>query len=112
MLVGLVDRQDLGDPGITLGAFRQAIPPAWEHAAVKITIKDQGIGIPCEAKEYIFDRFYRAKNALPIQGTGIGLNIVKRHLQKVKGSIRVESEEKEGTKVFINLPLTIKDQSV
>ncbi|MCA0932773.1 PAS domain-containing sensor histidine kinase [Lutimonas saemankumensis] len=76
---------------------------------LKIVIEDQGIGIPSEAKEHIFDRFYRAKNALPIQGTGIGLNIVQRHLQQVKGSIYVESEEKEGTKVFINLPLTVKD---
>ena len=76
---------------------------------LKIIIEDQGIGIPKEAKEYIFDRFYRAKNALPIQGTGIGLNIVKRHLQKVNGSIHIESEEKKGTRVSISLPLIIED---
>ncbi|WKK66205.1 PAS domain-containing sensor histidine kinase [Lutimonas zeaxanthinifaciens] len=76
---------------------------------LKLVIEDQGIGIPNEAKEYIFDRFYRAKNALPIQGTGIGLNIVKRHLQRINGSIDVESEEKIGTKVSIDLPLSIED---
>lgn len=79
---------------------------------LKIVIEDEGIGIPIEAKDYIFDRFYRAKNALPIQGTGIGLNIVKRHLQKVNGSIQVETEENKGTKVSINLPLSIMDKTV
>ncbi|UCE94247.1 MAG: PAS domain S-box protein [Flavobacteriaceae bacterium] len=76
---------------------------------MNIVIKDDGIGIPNEAKEHIFDRFYRAKNALPIQGTGIGLNIVKRHLQKINGSIHVESEETKGTEVTISLPLTFQD---
>ena len=76
---------------------------------LSIIIEDQGIGIPREAQKHIFDRFYRAKNALPIQGTGIGLNIVKRHLEKVSGSINIQSLEKKGTKVSINLPLTIQD---
>ena len=72
-----------------------------------VVIKDEGIGIPSEAKNHVFERFYRAKNALPVQGTGIGLNIVKRHLQKLKGSILLESEENVGTKVILKIPLNI-----
>ena len=70
-----------------------------------VVIKDEGIGIPQEAKHHVFERFYRAKNALTVQGTGIGLNIVKRHLIKLKGSILIESEENVGTKVILKIPL-------
>jgi len=70
-----------------------------------VIIKDEGIGIPSEAKNHIFERFYRAKNALPIQGTGIGLNIVKRHIEKLNGSILIESEENMGTTVVLKIPL-------
>ncbi len=70
-----------------------------------VTIKDEGIGIPSEAKSHVFERFYRAKNALPIQGTGIGLNIVKRHIEKLNGSIFLESEENKGTTVVLKIPL-------
>jgi len=70
-----------------------------------IIIKDEGIGIPSEAKSHVFERFYRAKNALPIQGTGIGLNIVKRHIEKLNGSILIESEENRGTTVVLKIPL-------
>lgn len=72
---------------------------------LQIEIRDEGIGIPEEAKEHIFDRFYRAKNVLHIQGTGIGLNIVRRHLLSMKGSIEVRSKENEGTTVFLSLPV-------
>jgi len=70
-----------------------------------VIIKDEGIGIPSEAKSHVFERFFRAKNALPIQGTGIGLNIVKRHIEKLNGSILLESKENEGTTVVLKIPL-------
>jgi PAS domain S-box-containing protein len=74
-----------------------------------ISIRDWGIGIPKEAANHVFDRFFRARNALPIQGTGIGLNIVKRHMDKLHGSIKVESEENMGTTVILKLPIIKKD---
>lgn len=70
-----------------------------------ISIKDQGIGIPKDAQNYVFDRFYRAKNALHIKGTGIGLNIVKKHLDKLNGTVELKSEELKGTTVIIKLPM-------
>ena len=76
---------------------------------LKISIEDEGIGIPKEEQEHVFDRFYRAKNALPIQGTGIGLNIAKRYLVKLNGSIDIQSREHKGTKVVLQLPLKYKN---
>ncbi len=72
---------------------------------VRIDIRDEGIGIPEEAKKHIFNQFYRAKNVLHIQGTGIGLNIVRRHLRRMKGSIEIKSRENEGTEVSICMPI-------
>lgn len=72
---------------------------------LKISIEDDGIGIPKDAQKYVFDKFYRGKNALTIQGTGIGLNTVKRYLEKLNGSIEIQSEENKGTKVLIKLPI-------
>jgi len=77
-----------------------------EH--LKIAIEDQGIGIPRDAQEFVFDRFYRAKNVLHIKGTGIGLNIVKKHMEKLNGSVEVKSEVLKGTTVTIKLPLVHK----
>jgi signal transduction histidine kinase len=81
------------------------------HNRLTISIRDWGIGIPKEAADHVFDRFFRARNALPIQGTGIGLNIVKRHMDKLHGSIKVESEENMGTTVILKLPIIKKGVS-
>ncbi|NUM32236.1 MAG: PAS domain-containing sensor histidine kinase [Bacteroidetes bacterium] len=69
-----------------------------------ITIKDNGIGIPDEDKENLFTTFFRSKNAVNIQGTGLGLHIVKRHLDLLKGKIKIESKLNEGTRVIFSIP--------
>lgn len=71
---------------------------------VKFKITDQGIGIPEKDKKHIFERYFRAENALTNQGTGIGLNIAKVHLENLHGTIRFESEENKGTTFFIEIP--------
>jgi PAS domain S-box-containing protein len=76
-----------------------------EHAEFKLTVTDQGIGIPENDQKNIFMRFYRAKNALAYEdGTGLGLNIVKSYVDLMKGAISVESEENRGTTVCITIP--------
>ncbi|BDC99208.1 ATP-binding protein [Persicobacter psychrovividus] len=70
-----------------------------------ITIKDQGMGISASEQVHIFERFFRANNAQNIQGTGLGLNIVKKYVDMLNGAIRFESEEGIGTTFFINIPL-------
>ncbi|MGB7337264.1 MAG: ATP-binding protein, partial [Phototrophicaceae bacterium] len=68
-------------------------------------VKDQGIGIPKEDLETIFDFFKRGRNAENHQGIGVGLMVVKQAVHRLGGTIVITSEEGEGTTVTINLPL-------
>ena len=70
-----------------------------------ITIKDNGIGIPEKEQQHLFERFFRAKNVVSIQGTGLGLNIVKKYVDIVKGSIKFESKIDKGTTFTVKLPI-------
>jgi PAS domain S-box-containing protein len=70
----------------------------------KISIRDEGIGIPEEDKKHLFDRFFRASNASNIQGTGLGLNIVRRYVELLHGSIQFTSEHNKGTTFTIHIP--------
>ncbi|MBF8150885.1 PAS domain S-box protein [Winogradskyella sp. F6397] len=65
---------------------------------------DNGIGIPKKDQKNIFQRYFRAENALLMQGTGIGLNIVKDHLEKLNGNIAFTSTEQKGSTFIIELP--------
>ncbi|MCB0770510.1 MAG: PAS domain S-box protein [Flavobacteriales bacterium] len=56
-----------------------------------ITVHDEGIGIPEEDQQHLFERFFRGSNATTIQGTGLGLNIVKRYLDIMQGTIGFKS---------------------
>ncbi|MDP3354115.1 MAG: PAS domain-containing sensor histidine kinase [Flavobacteriaceae bacterium] len=69
-----------------------------------VSIKDYGIGIPKEDQKHIFERFFRAKNAMEIQGTGIGLNIIKGHIDGLGGSISFKSKENVGTEFSFEVP--------
>ena len=70
-----------------------------------LEVKDEGIGIAEEDMEYLFSTFYRAKNAVNIQGTGLGLHIVKRYIRLLEGSIGVSSELNKGCTFSIELPV-------
>lgn len=69
-----------------------------------ITVIDNGIGIPKNEQNLIFDRFFRAKNALYYPGAGIGLNIVKGYIDSLDGDITFESTEHKGTIFIVKLP--------
>src|SRR5690554_7263890 len=69
-----------------------------------IKVKDQGRGIPKKEQKYIFNRYFRAENALLDQGTGIGLNIVKGYMDSLNGSVSVESEENKGSTFTLTIP--------
>ena len=71
-------------------------------------IKDEGIGIPYKDQKHIFNRYFRAENAVTNQGTGIGLNIVKTHLESLGGSVMFKSIHNEGTTFTVKLPLNNK----
>jgi signal transduction histidine kinase len=70
----------------------------------KIAVKDEGIGISKEDLHHLFERFFRAKNAANIQGTGLGLHIVAKYLELMKGQIEVQSELNKGTTFIITIP--------
>ncbi len=69
-----------------------------------LSIKDKGIGISEEDKQHLFERFFRAKNAFNIQGTGLGLHIVAKYLELMNGNIKIESHLNEGSVFTIHIP--------
>jgi PAS domain S-box-containing protein len=72
-----------------------------------IEFEDNGMGIPKKEQKFIFNRYFRAENALLSQGTGIGLNIVKSHLESLGGNISFESQEMKGSTFTVKIPLSI-----
>ena len=78
---------------------------------VNIEVRDEGIGIPAAEQKHIFKRFYRATNAENIQGTGLGLNIVKGYVDLLNGDINFKSIPGEGTTFVINLPLDVEENT-
>lgn len=73
---------------------------------LSITVKDQGIGIPDTDKDNLFISFFRARNTVQVQGTGLGLYIVKRYLDLLEGTITFTSQLDWGTVFTVELPLT------
>lgn len=77
----------------------------------KLTVQDQGVGIPVEEVPHIFEPFYRASNVIDsIAGTGIGLASVSQIIEQHGGTITVQSEVGVGTTFIIHLPLMNKKQ--
>jgi signal transduction histidine kinase len=73
---------------------------------ITLVVRDEGIGIPDEDKTHLFTPFFRAQNVTNIQGTGLGLNIVKKYVEIMGGELRYESELGIGTTFTITLPYT------
>ena len=68
---------------------------------ISLSVRDFGIGIPDAEKKNLFQSFFRASNVDNIQGTGLGLVIVKQFVDAHGGTIALESKENEGTVVSI-----------
>jgi signal transduction histidine kinase len=81
-----------------------------EQDQLQIHVVDEGIGIPEKEQEFIFNRYFRAENALLNAGTGIGLNIVKNHLESLGGSISFFSKINQGSTFSITIPTNNKGQ--
>lgn len=79
----------------------------WEEdGRAHLRIQDQGIGIEAEHLPHVFERFYRADPARSRErgGTGLGLPIAKRLVEKYGGEIRLSSKPGEGTEAFVSFP--------
>ncbi len=101
---------------ILLNLLNNAIKYSGESALIEVSfdlgeeqlvmsIKDNGMGIPKEDQHHLFKRFFRAKNALNLDGTGLGLNIVNNYIKLMNGSIEFVSAQDMGTTFTITLPV-------
>ena len=94
---------------VTIGAVRaEGSDETSPYGLARITISDQGVGIPTRDLERIFERFYRVDQGRSRQtgGTGLGLSIVRHVAQNHGGNVSVVSREGEGSTFTLDLPLT------
>ncbi len=79
-----------------------------DHQYFTVEVSDSGIGIPQEAIEHIYERFYRVdkSHSREIGGTGLGLAITRNVILMHRGSINVKSEEGKGTTFIVKIPLS------
>ncbi|MGH2633702.1 MAG: sensor histidine kinase [Tepidiformaceae bacterium] len=98
-LVNLIENADrYSTPGARIAVYAEAVGPA-----VKLSVRDQGPGIPPAGLPHIFEKFYRGQASVPSQGTGLGLAIVEAMVKLSGGTITVRSSA-EGTVFTIELP--------
>lgn len=71
---------------------------------IEIRVRDEGIGMAEDDQRNLFERFFRAKNAINIQGTGLGLNIVKKYVELAGGTISFTSKLNGGSCFTVVLP--------
>lgn len=77
---------------------------ATDNDYILFEVKDDGIGIPEDEQKHLFDRFFRASNATNIEGTGLGLNIVRKYIEMLEGNISFHSKLYSGTTFIVNIP--------
>ena len=99
--------QNLVDNAVKYGRTVVRISAAKAGAeSVRISVADQGPGIPAEEQPYVFDPFFRGQRAIEdqIHGTGLGLHLVKQIVEAHGGYIRVHSDASTGTKFSFTVP--------
>lgn len=74
------------------------------NSMIHLSVKDRGIGISPQDQEHLFERFFRASNTGNVQGTGLGLHIMKHYVEMLNGTIEVISEPGKGSEFKISLP--------
>ena len=71
---------------------------------MRLSIQDFGIGIPESEIDKVCDKYFRASNSSPFQGSGLGLNIVGKYVDLFGGKMEIESELGKGTLITVVLP--------
>lgn len=75
-----------------------------EANEIEIVVEDRGIGIPDSDQAHLFETFFRGRNAASIQGTGLGLNILKRCVDLMEGTVEFSSQEGRGSRFRVCFP--------
>ena len=73
-----------------------------------IKVRDQGIGIPQKDMNLLFERYHRGSNVAGIEGTGIGLHLVKMVASLHQGDVSASSTEGQGSEFIIRVPHELK----
>ena len=76
-----------------------------KNKSTQVSVTDQGIGISQEDQVHLFSSFFRGANATNIQGTGLGLHIVKRYADLLGGEVSLQSELNKGTTINFIIPI-------
>ena len=78
-----------------------------KNKSIQFEIKDTGIGIPKKYHKRIFERFFQIDSSLSreVEGTGVGLSIVKEYVERLGGKIWLKSRKGKGTTFFVKIPL-------
>ena len=86
---------------------------AENHAALRFTVEDTGVGIPADKLAAVFDRFTQAASdtTRKFGGTGLGLAIVKELTERQGGTVQVESVEGEGTRFAVTIPFAVAEEA-
>jgi signal transduction histidine kinase len=77
-----------------------------KQGRVSVSVIDEGIGIPDEEQQHIFEPFFRASNTGNFEGHGVGLPLTLNIIRLHKGSIGIRSEENVGTEINIMIPVS------
>jgi signal transduction histidine kinase len=117
---GTAPLQIIGDPKLLFQVFSNMLSNAIKYSPngglieisaeihsehVAVAIEDHGIGIPAKDLDQLFERYHRGSNVSGIVGTGVGLYIVKMVVDLHGGSVAVDSQEGQGSRFTLRLPL-------
>jgi signal transduction histidine kinase len=117
---GTAPLQMIGDPKLLFQVFSNLLSNAIKYSPngglieisaeihsehVAVAIEDHGIGIPAKDLDQLFERYHRGSNVSGIVGTGVGLYIVKMVVDLHGGSVAVDSQEGQGSRFTLRLPL-------
>lgn len=101
---------------IIMNLFSNAIKFSPEHSPIIVntvhnndvlhfSVKDSGVGISAEDQEHLFERFFRGNNVSNIQGTGLGLHIIRKYAELMDGTITCKSELGKGTEFVVTFKI-------
>ena len=107
LVMNLLDNAIKFTPGrgeITVELKRTAIGPRQDADAVLLKVVDDGIGIPAEEMQFLFDRYWRGRKSRGLRGSGLGLAIVKCVAAMHQGAVSARSEEGNGSEFSVVIP--------